>query len=108
MSTEYKGIFSLGLKSAELQLATLFDNVGGAKLVDLLDKLGKFSTAEQENLLTFFSEVIDKEIPTFEEDDHKLLKDIDLKLLYDKPISNKNHKSGKVLRLHDFKRHSGT
>ena len=54
MDTRKQGSFSLGLKSVELQLQTLFADCGGDSALQLLDLLAQCRPGKQQELLSQF------------------------------------------------------
>lgn len=55
-----KGLFSANLLSLELQLKSLFDEVGGVSAISFLDTISTLSQEEQKIVLERFKVVIEK------------------------------------------------
>lgn len=55
-----RGLFSANLLSLELQLKSLFDEVGGTSLISLLDVIAELSHDEQKIILDRFRNVTEK------------------------------------------------
>ncbi len=60
MSSKDTGTFSLGLRSLQLLVDSLFDGCGGADALQLLDQLGDLNQKEQRSTLALFSKVLSR------------------------------------------------
>jgi hypothetical protein len=58
MKQEIKGQFSLSMKTIELQVSTLFEDVGGDQAFALLDSLCNLTASEQKIMLDLFTQVV--------------------------------------------------
>ena len=60
MNDKPAGLFSLSIQSIEWQVKNLFQEAGGDKAIELMDRLAGISESEREVLLEKFLEVVSK------------------------------------------------